>query len=322
MTAIRLPRAETLEQRLRRREQLPHRIEPYHASPAQGSVEYIVRSHQSAGVGEGGLATNRVAADLDQEHRLDARRRPQSAHEAARMADALDVEKNVLCLGVGSQVVQQLAEMHVRRTAKGNHAGEPDVVGLGPVENRRAQRARLRNQADRAAIGATIGEGGVQADLRPHDSQTVGADQTDAVATGAFQRGALERGALGAGFGKACRNHDGGADTRAAAGFHDLGDRLWLRGDDRQIEPLRNVFDRRIAHQAMDLLVLGIDREQLALETRVEHVSNQHGTDGALTFAGSDHGDRPGFEEGRKVMFFLHIGSRCLRAGERRKDIF
>ena len=63
-------------------------------------VEYIVRPDQRCGVRHRRLGAGRMASDLDQDHRLDAGGGAQRAHEAARVADAFDVQQDALGLGV------------------------------------------------------------------------------------------------------------------------------------------------------------------------------------------------------------------------------
>src|SRR2546426_1105337 len=100
--------------------------------------------------------------------------RPKSAARAGAMtpgpppfadtAYALDVERDVRGLRVGRQIVDDLAEVYVGRTAEGHDAREPPLVGRRPVEHRGAYRTRLRHQAERPGERRAACESGVQSD--------------------------------------------------------------------------------------------------------------------------------------------------------------
>ena len=56
-----------------------------------------------------------MAADLDQDHRLDARGGAQRTHETARVADAFDIHQDAVGVGIGHQIIKDLAEVHIGR---------------------------------------------------------------------------------------------------------------------------------------------------------------------------------------------------------------
>ncbi|MDO9041198.1 MAG: hypothetical protein Q7U64_02500 [Desulfocapsaceae bacterium] len=127
-----------------------------------------------------------MAADFDQDHRLDAGGGADGAHEAAGFADAFNVEQDAFGGAVGQQVVEDLAEVHVGGGAQGDKGRESDVVALRPIEDRGAEGARLGDKGQVAALGAAFVEGGIEANGRPHQAQTVGADHPDSVLLGLF----------------------------------------------------------------------------------------------------------------------------------------
>ena len=63
---------------------------------------------------------------------------------------------------------------------------KPTLLRLRPVQDRGHQRARLRDQADRARQGATLGIGRVEPDGRAHDAHAIRPQQADAVAARGF----------------------------------------------------------------------------------------------------------------------------------------
>jgi hypothetical protein len=181
-----------------------------------------------------------MLADLDQQYRLAARRGAQRAHEAAGVLDALDVEEDVLRARVGDHVVEYLAEVDVALGAQRNHVGEADLVGQRPVEDGRAQRAGLRDQADGAGMGEAVAEGQVDLAARSHDAEAVGPEQAHAVAAGVFQRGALQRRAARSGLGEAAGNDNGVPAAGATAGIDDVGHRRRTGADHGDVEALRD----------------------------------------------------------------------------------
>lgn len=200
---------------------LVHVVQADHAGPAQRGIEHRVVTQWRAAVRKDRARGVGVAAGLDQQHRLDARCAAQRAHEATGVADAFDVEEDALGTRVRDHVFEHLAEVDVGRGAQRHHRREADVVRLGPVEDGCAQRARLRDQADAALERTGVGEGGVDAELRAHDAQAVGAEQADAVAVGGLDDLALEQRAARTRFGEARRQQDGGLDARTSAAVHD-----------------------------------------------------------------------------------------------------
>jgi len=56
-----------------------------------------------------------MTADLDQDHRLDARGCAHRAHESARIADAFDIHQDAVGIGIGHQIIQYLTEVHIGR---------------------------------------------------------------------------------------------------------------------------------------------------------------------------------------------------------------
>ena len=108
-------RVKATGERLGGGEKLAHGLHPHHTGPAHRSVEHVVGADQGRGVCHRRAAASVVPPDLDQQHRLDPRRRPQRAHEAACMADALDVEQDAARLRVEGEVVEDLAEVDVGR---------------------------------------------------------------------------------------------------------------------------------------------------------------------------------------------------------------
>ena len=69
-------------------------------------------------------------------------------------------------LRVERQVVQDIPEVHVGGVAQRHHRREADLVGLGPVQDRGADRARLGDERQVAGQTGALAEGGVQPEAR------------------------------------------------------------------------------------------------------------------------------------------------------------
>ena len=167
------------------------------------------------------------------------------------------------------QVIENLAEVDIGRAAQRHHRGKTDLVGQRPVQNRRADRAGLRNQRHLAFVGALLGKGGVEFARRPHDTETVRAQDPHAVAAGDFQNFALQRGAGVTALGETARNDQGETHTAFTALLDDAGNRHRLRTDDRQIDSPGHVMQRLEGFLALHRLVLRVDREQTSAKTRL-----------------------------------------------------
>ena len=245
----------------------------------------------------GGHGTGLVAAGLEQDDRLDAGGRAQRAHEAAGVADALDVHQDVVGAVVVDQVIEDFAEIDVGRHAQRNDRREADLVALGPVEHRRTHGAGLRNQSQVAAVGGHFGEGGVEADVRADDAEAVGAEDTDVVGTGDLEHLALERRADVAGFREAGGDDDDVAHTAAPALFNDLWHRLRAGGDHRHLDARADFLDRLVGLLALNGFVLGVDGVEPALVARTEDVLEDDVADGVFAVGGADDGHRFRFEK-------------------------
>src|SRR3989339_324102 len=98
--------------------------------------------------------------------------------------------------------------------------------------------------------------------LRADKTEAVRTDHPHAVSQGQFQDAVAHSFALPAGFVKARRDYDDPRYSGLAAFVDDAGHGLGRGGDDREVDPVRYVFDRSIGLDALDALVLdayGID---------------------------------------------------------------
>jgi hypothetical protein len=269
-------------------EELGVSLDAQRAAAPQRGLEHRVAAHQRAGVARGGARAARVAADLEGDHRLDARRGAQGGDEAPRVADALDVQQDRVGRGIGDQEIEHLAEIHVGRGAQRYHAAEADPGAVRPVEDRGADGARLRHEREPARQRRHRREGGVEPGVGAHQAETVGAEQAHSAALRLGEQPGLEPAPGLAGFGKAAGKDRRGAHTGRARLRDDLRDALRRRNDDGEIRRPRQVAQPRVAGNAVQLPVFGVDRGQRATQLARGQVAPDQPPERALALGRAD----------------------------------
>ena len=164
------------------REQLHKGAHAHRAGAAQHGVEHLVAADDSAGMRLRRGVAGQLAAGLEHHHRLGVGRRPQRAGEAPRVGDAFHVDHDAVRVAVGRQVVQHRRQRDLRVRPQRHHGGEAHLVLLGPVHDRRGERARLRHQRQLAGRGQIAHRAGVELQLRPLEALAVGPQQPEALA--------------------------------------------------------------------------------------------------------------------------------------------
>ena len=153
----------------------------------------------------------------------------QRAHEAARAADAFHVDQDALRAAVAGQVVQHLRQLDRGVGPQRHHGGEADAMLARPVEHGGGERARLRDQRQRAGRRQRPQRAGVELEARALQAQAVGPQQVDAVAARRLvQLVALRRR-------QAAAQHQRGAAADAADDLHCRRAVLRPQRDERQV---------------------------------------------------------------------------------------
>ena len=80
-------------------------------------IKHVIGADDGAGVRHRGTRAHRMASGLHQNHRLQPRRRAQTGQETSRIAHTFDVKQDVFRLPIVDQVIDDLAEIDVPRTA-------------------------------------------------------------------------------------------------------------------------------------------------------------------------------------------------------------
>ncbi|MNM80697.1 hypothetical protein D3C81_926700 [compost metagenome] len=122
-----------------------------------------------------------LATGLDHHHRLGTRRGTCGGHELARVADLVDVQQDRAGAVVGSEVIEQVAEIHVQRIAQRHHARETNRTRHAPLHQGGGNRAGFGNQGEVTGLRRVRGDAGVEPRMRRDDAQAVRAQYTHAL---------------------------------------------------------------------------------------------------------------------------------------------
>ncbi len=111
-------------------EQLARAVHPHHPGAVKGSAKC------EFGLGLG-------AAGFEYYDRFHPGGAAQTAHETTGLADVVYIEQDRLGVGVQRQVVEQVAEVQIRRPGQRYHRREAHLMRFGPVQDGTAQGVRL-----------------------------------------------------------------------------------------------------------------------------------------------------------------------------------
>ena len=176
-----------------------------------------------------------VRPERDRDDRLAQRDPARDAGELARVADRLEVEQHDLGGVVLLPVLQQVVAGDVGAVAGADERRQAQAAVVDLLEDRRAQRAGLAEEAGPAARRHQRREGGVERGRRVgvDDAEAVGADQPQPVGAGQPDQAALPLPALLAGLGEAGGDHDQAVHALGRAVEHDVLHRLGGHRHDR-----------------------------------------------------------------------------------------
>ena len=142
----------------------------------------VVRAGERGGVRAGRPLPRARAAALHREDRLLARDAPREAAELPRIAERLEVEQDRgRSSGSSSQYSSRSFEETSALLPIETNAGEAEPARGGRLEEREAERAALRREADVPGGERVRREGRVQARAGDDDAEAVRADQARAV---------------------------------------------------------------------------------------------------------------------------------------------
>ena len=259
-------------------EQLVDGIHPDDARLLEDGVVDPLGARQRAGVGGRGLGAGAGAPALDHQHRLgpvvpagDLLDRLDELRPAAQL---LDVEQDHLGVVVLVQVAQEIQLVHVGLVADGDELGEAEVAVGREVQDRRAQRAALRDEGDVAGPRHARGEAGVQAHVGQgvDHPQAVGADHAHPRLAADGHHAVLDGAALGADLAEARRDDDDALHPAGDRVLHRLQRRLGRQDHDAEIQRVGDVLDRGVGPHTRDRARRGVDRVQRPGEAALQDV--------------------------------------------------
>jgi hypothetical protein len=155
-------RARLFAEHLGHVEQFGNAVDPQDAAAAEGNFEHLVAAGQRTGVGSGSLGSSLGASRLDDDDRFGQRHFAGSGEERPGVADRFHVDDDALGVRIVSQIIDEVAPVHVQHRADRDEGTEADVLAQAPVEDGGAQRAALADEAHTAAPGDRAGKGRVQ----------------------------------------------------------------------------------------------------------------------------------------------------------------
>jgi hypothetical protein len=285
-------------ERFRRGEQFVEIEHAQQTGAAERGVVDRVGTGKRAGVGRGRLGALGVAAGLDHDHRLAARRGARRRHELARIADRFDVEQNGARRPVQREVIEQIAEIDIDRIADGHYGGKADAVRRRPFDEPRGDGAGLRDQSQIAGARIRGGKAGIEVRARYQQAEAIGTDEPQPL------RPRDRRAAFGerpCAVAEARRDDDRARRTLVGDGGDGLGHHGRRNRDDGEIGYGFQLLVRFDRADAVDVVIARIDQMDGAL--KAAQVAHNSAPDRPLARARADHGDRV-----RRKQFVQTIG--------------
>ena len=248
-------------QELRRVKEILETEHPQHAGTLERCLIDRIRAGEGAGVRGRGPRSLGMPPRLDDDAGFHARGRTRRRHELAGVGHGLHVEQDSAGLRVVGEVVQHIAEVHVRHVAKRDQVGKADPPGSGPVHDGGDDGPRLGDEGDPARYRVDVGKTGVEADAGDHDAQAVGADEAEEEGLGGLQHRLFElRPAAPRALPEAGRDDHRRAGAARPERRDDARHGGGRRADDREIRDRGQARNVRIARDTLHRLVFRVDR--------------------------------------------------------------
>ena len=248
-------------------------------------------AEQGARMGRGRPRAGRRAAALDHEDRLLATDSPGDPGELARVAERFQIERNHVRCRVFGPILDEIVARQISLVADRDERRKAKRQTVGVLDDRQAQGARLRQEADVALEGRIRREGGVHSNVVAgvDHAHAVGADDTYAALAGDGQQLALHLLAGRARLGEAGRDHDHAVDALLSAFTGGLHRELGRNDDHSQIHRARDVQDGLVGADRLDHVRAGVDRVDRAVEAAIQEVVEHLAADGPALATGADN---------------------------------
>ena len=170
-------------------EELGQRVGADDAGLLEQRVDGDVAAGQRRRMARRGARAGGGAARLDGDDRLAARHLGRDASELARVAEALEIQRDHRRARVVGPVGEQVVARYVGLVADRDEVGQADAALREAVEQRQPERAALRQHGDVAGRRPVRREGGVERHRRIGVEHSHAVGPHHAHAAGAHQRG-------------------------------------------------------------------------------------------------------------------------------------
>jgi hypothetical protein len=185
-----------------------------------------------------------------------------------------------MTMTVVGQPVEHVAEIHVGHVAERHDLREADLARHRPVDHRRRHGTGLRDEGKVALGRHHMREGRVEADARHHHAKAVRPDDAHQVGARGLEHRALEfLAAPLAQFAEARRDDDRGLAAARTQFADQAGNGFRRRADDGKVGHRRHACHIAVGEDALDGVVLGIDRQDRACKTGMEKIARKDGAD-------------------------------------------
>ena len=238
-------------------------------------------------VRQGGARSLAVTSRLDDDNGFHARGGASRREKLTSVGNRFDVKKDRIGSTIEREVIDAIAEIDVDLVAERNDAGEADLIVVGPFNERRDDRARLRNDGE-IARARGLGEE-VRRDLRAvRDADAIGSDDAQAASAGDASQVFGQRTLAMA---KSGRDDDRHRRADRAGLFRDFDDAFGGNGDDDKIGRRRAVRQALATFQSVDLGMSGIDEQRWARWISASQIGEHSMAEGARARARAHQGD-------------------------------
>jgi hypothetical protein len=167
---------------------------------------------------------------LDDDYRLGAGDVPSGAQELTHVADRLHVQDDALRVGIVAEVIEQVGEIDIGHCTDADKSTETDVLRVGPVEDRRADRPTLAEECDLAGQSHAGGKTRVQTARWALDAKAIWTNKVHS-ATRGWANLVFQLFPFDPEFGKAGGDNNGCLDTALRRIADHGGNRRGRRGD-------------------------------------------------------------------------------------------
>src|SRR6266540_5597919 len=174
-------------------------------------------------MGSSSFCSSLCTTGLDDDDRFGQSDFAGSGKETPGVSNGFHVNDDTLGVRIITQIVDQIAPIHIEHRADGDEVAKPYILAQTPIEDRGAQRAALADKANATAARDCGCKGCIQTTYRAHDAQTVWSNDAHVTAAGMLHNLPFEFHTIGSGLFKAGGNNDGAFYTKVGCFLDDDG---------------------------------------------------------------------------------------------------